>query len=151
MSEKWKEVKVRAVSMYDNEYTTINMVRNGARGYINKTADPDELYNAIVAIHDKGYYLTDDVSGRFIKHLHEDPDDIPLPDLTDKDIQYLRYLACGLGTKEIAEKMEMKTRTLEKHIEVLGRKLQIKSRVGMVMFAVKTGIVGLTDEYASTI
>jgi DNA-binding NarL/FixJ family response regulator len=146
ISEKWRDLKVLAVSMHDNEYATIRMVRNGARGYILKTADPDELHHAIIAIYEKGYYLTEDMSGRFIKHLHNDPDDIPLLELTDKEIEYLNYLACDLGIKEIAEKMEMKTRTLEKHIEILSKKLQIKTRIGMVMFAVKSGIISTMQD-----
>lgn len=146
ITERWKDLKVLAVSMHDNEYATIGMLRNGARGYILKTAEPDELHKAIITIHKKEYYLTDDVSGRFMKHLHDDPADIPLLELTDKDLEYLNYLASDLGIKEIAEKMEIKTRTLEKHIEILGRKLQIKTRVGMVMFAIKSGLVGLTEE-----
>jgi DNA-binding NarL/FixJ family response regulator len=146
IAEKWKDLKVLAVSMHDNEYATIRMLRNGARGYILKTADPDELHNAITAVYEKGYYLTEDISGRFMKHLHNDPDDIPLLELTDKEIEYLNYLACDLGIKEIAEKMEMKTRTLEKHIEILSKKLQIKTRIGMVMFAIKSGIVSIMQD-----
>ena len=89
IAEKWKDLKVLALSMHDNEYAIIRMIRNGARGYILKTTDPDELKNAIVAIHKKGYYLTDNVSGRFMKHLQDEPDDIPLLELTDKEIEYV--------------------------------------------------------------
>jgi DNA-binding NarL/FixJ family response regulator len=143
IAEKWTDLKVLAVSMHDNEYATIRMLRNGAHGYILKTAEPDELHEAIITIYKKGYYLTDDVSGRFMKHLHDDPDDIQLLQLNDKDIECLNYLASDCGIKEIAEKMGMKTRTLEKHIETLGRKLQVKTRIGMVMFAIKSGIVSI--------
>jgi two-component system invasion response regulator UvrY len=140
-------IKVLALSMYDNESSIIRMLRNGVKGYILKDSDPAELQMAIEAIISKGYYHSELISGKLINAISRiDEGDIELKKtvtLNGKEIEFLKYTCTELTYKEIAEKMNLSARTIDGYRDTLFEKLNIKTRVGLVIYAIKNGIVNL--------
>lgn len=136
------KVKVIALSMYDGEECIIRMLRSGARGYLLKDAEPAELTRAIQETHRNGFYYTPMVT-RHIAHLINDTesDKKTAPGLTEREMELLQYMASELTYKEIADKMFLSPKTIEGHREKMCEKLQLKTRVGLVMYAIKNGIV----------
>lgn len=136
------QVKVIALSMYDGEECIIRMLRCGARGYLLKDTEPAELTKAIQETHLNGFYYTPMVS-RHIAHLIHDTetDKKTTTALTERELELLQYMASELTYKEIADKMFLSPKTIEGHRERICDKLQIKTRVGLVMYAIKNGIV----------
>ena len=132
-------VNVLALSMYDDENAIIKMIRNGARGYILKDTNPNELRQAIDSIISKGFYYSDLVSGRLIRSIQEDRKLVL--GLNEKQIEFLKLAATEMTYKEIAEQMHLSPRTIDGYRDELFQKLNVKSRVGLVMFAIKNGIV----------
>ena len=137
-------IRVLALSMYDDEKAIIRMIRNGARGYILKETDMQELKTAIDSVLTKGFHYSDLVTGRLIHSIaNEDETDAPLLDLNEKEIEFLKLACSEMTYKEIALEMHLSPRTIDGYRDNLFEKLNIKSRVGLVMFAIKNGIVHL--------
>jgi len=138
-------VKVLALSMYDDETAVIRMLKNGARGYILKNCDPMQLTNAIQAVMNKGYYHSDLVSSRLIHAINNYDDDKSglkkMFSLNAREVDFLKLTATELTYKEMASKMHVSFRTVDGYREALFLKLNIKSRVGLVIYAIKNGIV----------
>lgn len=141
-------VNVLALSMYDDEMSILRMIKNGARGYILKDSDPKELRLAIESVLTKGFYYSDLVSGKLVKRVrYEDEEDDEngngkmTMNLNERHIEFLKYAATEMTYKEIAQVMHLSPRTVDGYRDELFDKLNVKSRVGLVLFAIKNGIV----------
>jgi len=138
-------VKVLALSMYDNENAIIRMLKSGAKGYILKDSDPAELKTAIDDLVTKGFHYSDLVSGKLIHAMNKmDSNENTLSilsQLTERETEFLKYTCTELTYKEIAEKMFVSPRTIDGYRDTLFEKLELKTRVGLVMYAIKNGIV----------
>lgn len=141
------DIKVLALSMYDNETSIIRMLKCGARGYILKDSEPAELKAAIHALMDKGFYYSDLVSGKLMHAINKMEDDggglKSLVPLNDREADFLKYSCTELTYKEIADKMFVSPRTIDGYRDALFEKLHVKTRVGLVMYAIKNGIVNV--------
>ena len=138
-------VRVVALSMYDEEAAVIRMIRAGARGYILKDSDPMELAAALHAVVETGFHYSDVLTGKImhaVLQLDEQGDPgTPSKALTKKEIEFLKLAATDKTYKEIADDMGLSPRTVDGYRDDLFEKLQVKSRVGLVIFAIKNRIV----------
>jgi DNA-binding NarL/FixJ family response regulator len=141
------DIKVLALSMYDNETSIIRMLKCGAKGYILKDSEPAELKAAIDAIMNKGFYYSDLVSGKLIHAINKMDDESGdlknLVPLNERETDFLKYACTELTYKEIADKMFVSPRTIDGYRDALFEKLHVKTRVGLVMYAIKNGIVNV--------
>jgi DNA-binding NarL/FixJ family response regulator len=140
IKRNYPKMRILALSMYDTELNIIKMLRNGANGYLLKDADPEELRHAINAVYTNGFYYSDIVTGRMLNILH-DPDGKTNVDLNAKELQFLKYCSTELTYKEIADEMNLSARTIDGYRETLFRKLNITTRTGLAMYAIKAGLV----------
>ena len=141
------DIKVLALSMYDNETSIIRMLKCGARGYILKDSEPAELKAAIRDLMEKGFYYSELVSGKLMHAINKMDDDgdglKSLVPLSDREADFLKYTCTELTYKEIADKMFVSPRTIDGYRDALFEKLKVKTRVGLVMYAIKNGIVNV--------
>ena len=139
------QVKVLTLSMYDNEEAIIKMLRVGAKGHILKDAEPQELKVALQELARKGFYYSELVSGTLLNSINRDADDekrtAEMVKLNDRESEFLKLACSELTYKEIADKMCLAPRTIDGYREALFEKLHVKSRVGLVLYAIKTGHV----------
>jgi two-component system, NarL family, invasion response regulator UvrY len=143
LKKKYPQCKILALSMYDNELNIIKMLRSGANGYVLKDTDPIELREAIQQIHEHGFYYSDLVTGRVLRML-QTPDGKTADILSEKETQFLALCCSEYTYKEIAETMSLSPRTIDGYRESLFVKLDIKSRTGLAIYAIKTGIVNVS-------
>ena len=140
-------VLVLALSMYDNETSIIRMLKCGAKGYILKDSEPAELKTAIDNLLSKGFYYSDLVSGKLmhaINKMDDETDDLKnLVPLNERETTFLKYTCTELTYREIADKMFVSPRTIDGYRDALFEKLKLKTRVGLVMYAIKNGIVNV--------
>ena len=140
-------IKVLALSMYDNENAIIRMLRHGSRGYILKDSEPSELKLAIHSVLTKGYYYNDLVSGRLVKAINSidetDKDVVVINTLNEREIEFLKYACTELTYKEIAEKMCCSLRTVDGYRDFVYTKLNIKTRVGLAVYAIRNKYVNI--------
>jgi two-component system, NarL family, invasion response regulator UvrY len=138
-------VHVLALSMYDDENAIIRMLKNGAKGYIMKDADPMELKKAIDDVITKGVHYSELVTGRLLHSIYQV--DEPghgtkkMLDLNDREIEFLKLASTEMTYKEIADAMHLSPRTIDGYRDALFEKLNIRNRVGLVLFAIKHSIV----------
>lgn len=139
------ETKVLALSMYDDEDAIIKMLKNGAKGYILKDSHPSELKEAIESVMTKGFYYSEMVTGRLMRSImdNQGADQNASDNLSDRELEFLKLAASELTYKEIAEHMHLSPRTIDGYRDDLFEKLNIKSRVGLVLYAIRKGIVAV--------
>ena len=142
--KNYPQVKVLALSMFSDENIIIRMLRLGAKGYIMKNVEPEELKLALDSIIKKDFYLSDYISGKIISGLHRDIDHPEEPVvLNDKEKEFLQLVCSELTYKDIAVKMFVSPRTVDDYRNSLFEKLKVKTRVGLVMYAIRNGLVDL--------
>lgn len=142
LHKTYPQVKVLALSMFSDEKTIIKMFKVGAKGYLLKNTDPEELKKALDALIDKNVYLSEYVSGKLVSGLHQESEE-PVKEviLNEKEREFLRWTCSELSYKEIASKMFVSPRTVDDYRQSLFNKLKVHSRVGLVLYAIKNGIV----------
>ena len=149
IKSRWPEVKVLALSMYDSENSIIRMLRNGARGYILKDTDPTELQTALQDVQEKGYYHSEMITSRLIRLVN----DLDNPEgqiqqmmhLNEREIEFLKFSCTELTYKEIADRMGVSPRTVDGYRDTLFEKLPVKTRVGLVLYAIRSGLVHMRE------
>ena len=120
--------------MYDDEEAIIKMLKNGARGYILKDSHPSELKAAIESLASKGFYYSEMVTGRLMRTIMDDDNKVIEDNLSEREIEFLKLSATEMTYKEIAEQMHLSPRTIDGYRDALFEKLNIKSRVGLVLY-----------------
>ncbi len=137
--------KVLVLSMLENDTAIIRMLKNGARGYILKDSKPKVFKDALDSIRDTGYFINELVSNKLMHYInHEevfDTDALVLASLTENETTFLRWICTEKTYKEIAEEMYLSPRTIDTYRDNLFKKLDVKTRVGLAIFAIKNGIV----------
>ncbi|MFT3680932.1 MAG: response regulator transcription factor [Ferruginibacter sp.] len=146
LKENHPEIKILVLSMYENENAVIRMIKAGAKGYILKDIRKKELEQALSALILKGYYYTDMVTGKLIHNISKGPEDMSsgskaAGNLSAREIDFLKLTCSEMTYKEIAEKMCLSVHTIDGYRDSLFEKLEVKSRVGLVMYAIKNKIV----------
>lgn len=144
LTKNHPQIKILALSMLSDEKTIIKMFRVGAKGYLLKNTDPEELKAALKTLVDKNFYLSDFVSEKLVSGLNFDSDredkDVVL---NEKEREFLRLACSELSYKEIAAQMFLSVRTIDDYRASLFNRLKVHSRVGLVMYAIKNGIAEL--------
>lgn len=140
--KQYPQIKVLALSMLSDEKTIIKMFRLGAKGFLLKNTNPEELRKALDSLMNKDVYLSDYVSGKLVSGLHQGaahPEKELV--LNEREREFLRWTCSELSYREIAEKLFISPRTLDDHRQALFNKLKVHSRVGLAMYAIKNGLV----------
>lgn len=140
LKDSYPSVRVLAVSMDNNEQSILRMIKAGARGYILKDADPDELKNALDAVVNKGYYHSELVSASFFNSAHNESHTKEIAP-SNKELEFLELACSDLTYKEIADRMNLAPRTIDGYREALFQKLNVKSRVGLAIYAIKNNLI----------
>lgn len=133
------DLNVLVLSMDDDESTIIYMLRKGAKGYVLKDIDPIKFKEAIENVLHKGFYHSERVSAVLLGEIYKPSDQEE--QLNDRELMFLD-LACSDKTyKEIASEMFLSPKTIDGYRAALFKKLNVKSRVGLAMYAIKNGLV----------
>jgi two-component system invasion response regulator UvrY len=144
IKQHFPEIRVLALSMYDDEAAIIRMLKNGARGYILKDSDTPELKAAIEAVLTKGFYYTEMITGKLLHTINSSDDEgntRKVLNLNEREMEFLKLSCSEMTYKEIADKMHLSPRTIDGYRDSLFDKLKIKTRVGLAIYAIKHGIV----------
>lgn len=117
----------------------------GARGFVLKTRTPDEIVDAIRSVAMGGVSFSQEIMDRLVI----EPKGIRLVDsnatrlgqLSDRELEVLRYIASGLSKKEIAERMHLSVKTVQNHADRMMQKIDIHDRVELARFAIREGLI----------
>ena len=136
LKENHPEQKVLTLTVDQEDETIIKMLRYGCRGYLLKDIDPEEFEYALNAIDRTGYYSNKTISEAVSKEERK----LKYEELTQRELEFLNHACSELTYKAIADEMNLSPKTVENYRESLFSKLRVKSRVGLVIFAIREGI-----------
>jgi two-component system response regulator NreC len=141
----WPEISIVALTIHEDQEYFFKMLEAGASGYVPKRAAPDELLTAIRVAASGGVYLYPSLAKLLVKDylFNEQPhgDEDSLNDLTPREQEVLTLLADGDSNNDIAEKLSISPKTVSRHRENIMRKLNLHSRIELVKYAIRKGII----------
>jgi len=147
LRRNFPEIKVLVLSMYDTDSAIVRMLKNGAKGYVLKDIDAGILKVALDSVLEKGFYYTDMVTGKLIHTIStlDDPEMRMrrLLALNERELEFMKLVCTEWTYKEIADRMYLSPRTIDGYRDALFEKLNVRTRVGLAMYAVRSGIVPL--------
>jgi DNA-binding NarL/FixJ family response regulator len=143
--QRYEDLKVIVLTMFDDEHFILHMMEAGANGYLLKNAEPSEIKNAIHAAFENGYYFNDLVNTVMLKKIVQQHKTTPKfrdeIKLNDKEAEILKLICEEHTAAEIGKKIFLSTRTVEGIRSMLLEKIGVRNTAGLVMYAVKNGIV----------
>lgn len=146
LHKTWPDIKVMMLSMHYNEYAIIKSFQTGASAYLPKEISDLQLFEALNSIIEKGYYQTE-LANEFMtlqvlkKGINTN--------LSEKEIEFLRYACSDLNYKQIADIMNVSHRTIDTYRDNLFKKLNVTTRSALVVFAMQSGIYPTYNTLAS--
>jgi DNA-binding NarL/FixJ family response regulator len=134
--KKYPDIKIVALSQYDEKRFVKQMLKNGASGYLLKDSGKDILIKAIQTVHGGETYFCERLSLRLINMELKIEDSKSLfPKLTDRELEILRLIGKELSSQEIAEKIFLSFHTVESHRANLMSKAGVKNTAGLIRWA----------------
>jgi two-component system invasion response regulator UvrY len=137
------EIRILILTMYDSE-TLIHLIKSGVRGFLKKDVSPSELKYAMQCIMADGNYCSHTITGRLfnlMKNQGNKNSTWGSVILSEHEITFLKHVTSEMTYKEIALLMKISPRTIDNYRDALFLKLNVKSRVGLAMYAIRSGIV----------
>jgi DNA-binding NarL/FixJ family response regulator len=136
LNKHFPSIKVLALSIEEDEYTILKMLRAGAKGYLMKDTKKEILEEALLQVIEKGRYYTNTVSQILQESLNRNSKNL---ELKDREIEFLKLACTEMNYKEIAAAMFVSPKTIEGYRDSLYKKLGLKNRIGMVLYAIHHG------------
>ena len=122
------------LTTYDHDEDVYAGLRAGARAYLLKDVQPEELFKCIHAVHRGETYLQSKIAAKLALRVQEEA-------LTDREVQILGLLAEGKSNKSIAQALFISESTVKTHLKSLFTKLDATSRAEAIAFAARRGLV----------
>lgn len=135
----YPDIKMLALSMYDDEENIIQMLRAGVGGYLLKASEPDTLVDAIEKVDSDGFYDSELITNDILNSVH-DKDQIKLSTL---EVDFLKMACTEMTYKEMAKALGVSERTVDGYRDRLFEKLKVKSRIGLVTYSIRHNLVDL--------
>ncbi|WP_462280675.1 response regulator transcription factor [Salinivirga cyanobacteriivorans] len=139
--DAFPDLNVVALSMYGNENYYTQMINAGAKGFILKNSGIQDVENAIQNVMSGNNYFSQEIFQRLIQGLAKKQQKTTNPELSAREEEIVFLICKGLSNQEIADKLYLSKRTVDKHRENILSKTHSKNTAGIVMYAVKNGIV----------
>jgi len=137
----YPELNIIALSMYGDENYYTQMINAGAKGFILKNSGFQDVENAILNIISGNSYISQEILNQLIRGFGNKGKVYKNNELSEREQEVLFYICKGLSNQEIADKLFLSKRTVDKHRENLLSKTDSKNTAGLVMYAVKNKIV----------
>jgi DNA-binding NarL/FixJ family response regulator len=139
------DIKILMLTMYDSELALIRLLKAGVKGFMKKDIHPTELMHAIQSVHTQGYYYSAQTSSKLAGLFRDETSSQSIDKilLSEIELEFLKHVCSELTYKEIAVELKMNPRAIDGMRDNLFTKLDVKSRVGLAMYAIKHGIVSV--------
>jgi len=139
ISENRPDQNVLALSVEDDERIIIAMIKLGSKGYLLKNSSPTVFKNALSHGVRGIIYHTEELNKALLKNTLNKENSA----LNDRELEFLQYVCSEMTYKEIAAKMFLSPKTIDGYRENLFKKLKVKSRIGLVLYAIREGVFKL--------
>lgn len=144
LHNEYPQIPILMLTMYDSELSLIRLLQTGVKGFLKKDIHPEELKFAIRSVVHSGFYYSNHTTGKLINLFRNNESGmIPLQRslLSPQEIEFMRLICSDLTYKEVAQKMGLNPRSIDSLRDQLFLKLDVKSRVGLAIVAIRHGII----------
>lgn len=148
------QISVLVVSMVDTEEAVVRMIKLGVKGYLSKDIEVHDVHDALKAISEKGYHYTDFLTGKLVESLVNEvspannlsavANDKPI--LNENERKFIEFVCSEMTYDQIAEKMFLSPKTIDGYRQTMFNRFKVKTRVGLVLYAIRTGLVDILKE-----
>lgn len=145
--EKHPQTGIIMLTMLEDDASVFNAMRAGARGYLLKGADPNEVLSVIRAVAEGQALFGPAIARRLMNYFKElslrpvfPQINTPFPELTEREVEVLRLISQGLNNQEIAQKLVLSPKTVRNHITNIFSKLQVADRAQAIVRAREAGV-----------
>jgi DNA-binding NarL/FixJ family response regulator len=149
IKENDPNAKILILTMHDNQEYLNQIIRSGAKGFVLKNTDKEELLDAVKTVAGGENFFSKDISKLIIENYirsakdsdkNEGYKEVPL---TKREVEILKYIAEGNSNQEIANKLYISYNTVDTHRKNIMHKLSIKNTAGLVRYAIEKGLINL--------
>lgn len=144
LKHRYPETKIIILTMHDEEEMIVHLIEKGAHGFLAKNEDFEKVIDAIYAVKENGYYFSEKVSKAMVSGLVKNKKISPYflsNELSDKEHEIVVLICREFTNKEIGEKLDLSVKTINNYRLEIGKKIGAKNTAGIVMYAVKKGLV----------
>lgn len=143
LKKRHENLKIIIISMHGEKAMIKKMMEIGADGYLLKNSSQDELFSAIDKVASGGKFFSEEVTMSLLKDAEKNNNDsaVALAELSEREIEILRWIAEGLSNKQIGEKLFISHRTVDTHRTNIMKKLEVNNIAGLIRIALKNNLV----------
>jgi len=134
-------IKILALSMYSDKNYYLSMIDAGACGFLLKNSNFDEVEKAITDVCNDKSYISIEILNEILKYPDKASFNVLDSELTERETEVLLLICKGLTNNEIADRLVLSKRTVDKHRENLLLKTQSKNTANLVIYAIKNGLL----------
>ncbi len=149
IKENDPNAKILVLTMHDNQEYLNQIIRSGAKGFVLKNTDKEELLEAVRAVSSGENFFSKDISKLIIDNYIRSAKDSEKSEgykevpLTKREIEILKHIAEGKSNQEIANHLYISYNTVDTHRKNIMHKLSIKNTAGLVRYAIEKGLITL--------
>lgn len=148
ISQRFPHVPVVMLTVSDRDEDLFDAIRSGARGYLLKNVNMNDLLAGIQRVHAGEAIIAPSMAVRLLDEFRSLAEQAPqeagesqIEELSDREVEVLRLVAQGLANKEIADQLDLSEHTVKSHLRNILEKLQLRSRAHAAAYAVQAGLV----------
>jgi len=141
ISMRFPDSKVIALSMYGEEEYYYKMVDAGAKGFVLKDSDINEVRDAILAVYKGGNYFSQELLYHVIRKIKNREQEVKSSSLSKREKEILLKICEGLSNHEIADALFISKRTVDKHRANLLAKTNSKNTASLILYAIKHRLI----------
>ncbi len=147
MNVQFPTTKTIILSSHYSETIGAELIALGARAFLRKNCEPEELLSAIRKVHGEGFSFNKDISLRLVKRFMKQKkvDELIRNNLlTEREVEVLQFISEGKTYKEIAEALYISTDTVKFHLGRIYKKIKVDTQAALIKYAIR---IGLTSAY----
>ena len=140
IKSQWPEIKILISSMHDESLYAERALRAGALGYVNKSEEVDQFILALRRVMAGEVYLSTAMTNRLLTKVvsrNEQPSQSAMQKLSDRELEVFELIGNGIGTKEIANRLDLSRKTVETYREHIKSKLGLRNGTELTQHAVR--------------
>ena len=146
IKNNYPDILILVLTMFDSEIPLIRLLQQGVKGFIKKDIHPDELKTALATLKEEGYYYPAQAVGKMVNLFQlnrQNKRELETKSLSPLELEFMNLVCTDLTYKEIAIRLNLSPKTIDALREQLFIRFDVKSRVGLALYAVKNGVFHL--------
>ncbi len=145
ITQEIPSLAVIILTMHRQQQQMLQAMKNGARGYLLKSASSQELAEAIRKVHDGSMSIEPELTGAIVNDYRRLSNALPgnssITALSEKEVEIIRYVASGMSNREIADGLAYSEKTVKNYLSIIFQKLGIRDRTQAAIFALRQGLI----------